>query len=139
VERTGDAVADVLVLGWASYVNATTNPNLYRAMFMDGPCDAAGAKVGLDTFERLVDGVRRCIASDRLDPADPVERATQLWAAAHGAVSLQLAGMLAEDLARDCVLTTARNLLQAFGDTPSALGRSVARAESRLADVPSPR
>src|SRR5437588_9466561 len=35
VEDTGDAVADLAVLGAAYYANGTTNPNLYRVMFME--------------------------------------------------------------------------------------------------------
>ena len=59
VELTGDAVADLVLLGWAYYSNGTTNPNLYRAMFMDGPVGEADAEVGRETFDQLVTGVRR--------------------------------------------------------------------------------
>src|SRR5688572_29989951 len=40
VEVTGDPVADYFVLGWAYFRNGTQDPNLYRAMFLDGPVDA---------------------------------------------------------------------------------------------------
>ncbi|MGH9210286.1 MAG: TetR/AcrR family transcriptional regulator [Acidimicrobiales bacterium] len=129
VDRSGDAAADLVALGWAYYVNGTTNPNLYRAMFMDGPCDEADATVGLDTFERLVDGVRRCVETGRFTSADPVELATQLWVAAHGVVSLELAGMLPPDQAMVSLRTISRNLLHAFGDSPAATGRSLPTTE----------
>ena len=132
VEHTGDPVADLVVQGWAYYLNGTTNPNLYRAMFMDRPCDDGEAEVGMDTFERLVDGVRRCIDGGRFDPAVALDLATQLWAASHGVVSLELSGMLPRERAVGSLLAMARNLLQAFGDSPAALGRSLARAEPRF-------
>src|SRR3954452_3546234 len=45
VDASGDPVGDLVLLGWAYYVNATTTPNLYRAMFMDGPVDESDAVV----------------------------------------------------------------------------------------------
>jgi AcrR family transcriptional regulator len=132
VEITGDAVADLFVLGWAYYVNATTNPNLYRAMFMDGPVDEADAEVGKDTFDRLVQGVERCIETGRFDPADPVELATQLWVTSHGVVALELAGMLPTDQALGCMGDMGRNLCVGFGDSPSAYARSLTRAQPRF-------
>lgn len=128
VDRTGDPVADLLALGWAYHVNGTVNPNLYRAMFMDGLARGkAEDGIGLDTFDRLVEGVRRCIESGRFDAADPVALATQLWATSHGVVSLQLAGLLPAEQAVECLRATCRNLLRAFGDSPAAVGRSLTR------------
>lgn len=115
VDRTDDALADLLALGWAYYANAIANPNLYRAMFMDWPCDEADAEVGRDTFERLVDGIRRCLDTGRFAAADPEDLATQLWAAEHGAVSLHLAGMLGADDTVACLRSIGANLFQAFG------------------------
>lgn len=135
VEKTGDAVADLVVLGWAYYLNATRNPNLYRAMFMDGPIDQADCDVGLDTFDRLVDGVRRCLDSGRFDQADPVELATQLWVTVHGVVTLQLARMLPAGRALRCMSDTCRNLCEGFGDDPGAYGRSFARTQPRLTEL----
>jgi len=132
VEDTGDPVADLAMLGAAYYLNATTNPNLYRVMFMEEPIDEADAAVGLDTFQRLVDGVRRCIDGGRFDPADPVELATQLWALAHGVVTLQLAHFLAPEQAVKTFSDAALGLVRAYGDDPRAAGRSLARARARL-------
>jgi AcrR family transcriptional regulator len=131
VATTGDPVADLCVLGWAYYRNAVENPNLYQAMFMDGPIDDADAGVGLDTFGQLVTSVQRGIDAGRLDPADPVRLATQLWALIHGLVTLELARLLSADRVIACIDDGARNLITAFGDDPHAFGRSLARAADR--------
>lgn len=133
VGTTGDAVADLMAQGAAYFLNGVTNPNLYRAMFMDHhePGDDGGEPIGLDTFEMLVDVVNRCIEAGRFDPADPVGLANQIWAMAHGVVTLRLAGMLSDDDSVACLRAGARNLLLAFGDSPAALARSVKRAEDR--------
>ena len=131
VASTGDPVADVWALGLAYYGNAIENPNLYQAMFMDGPVDEGDARVGLETFGQLVAAVRRCIDAGRFDPADPVGLATQLWALVHGLVALQLAHLLPADQALPCLAAGARNLMSAFGDDPRAVGSSIARAADR--------
>lgn len=131
VASTGDPVADVWALGMAYYGNAIENPNLYQAMFMDGPVDGGDAGVGLETFGQLVAAVRRCIDAGRFDPADPVGLATQLWALVHGLVTLQLAHLLPADRALPCLAAGARNLMSAFGDDPRAVGSSIARAADR--------
>jgi len=131
VAATGDPVADVWALGMAYYGNAIENPNLYQAMFMDGPVDAGDARVGLETFDQLVTAIRRCIDAGRFDPADPAGLATQLWAFVHGLVTLQLAHLLPEDRALACLAAGARNLMSAFGDDPRAVGSSIARAADR--------
>jgi AcrR family transcriptional regulator len=128
---TGDPVADVWALGMAYYGNAVENPNLYQAMFMDGPVDEADADAGLETFGQLVTAVQRCIDAGRFDPADPVGLATQLWALVHGLVTLQLARLLPPDRALSCLAAGARNLMTAFGDDARAVGSSIARATNR--------
>ena len=133
VTTTGDPIADLCVLGWAYYRNAIENPNLYQAMFMDGPIDDADAGVGLDTFGQLVTTVQRGIDVGRLDPADPVGLATQLWALIHGLVTLELARLLSTEQVLVCLDDGARNLITAFGDDPRAFGRSLARATDRSA------
>ncbi len=134
VRETDDPVADLAVLGSAYYVSATANPNLYRAMFLDGPLDEEDLGTGLDTFLHLVHGVARCVAAGRLpraDPADAAELAVELWALEHGLVTLQLAQLLppAQALAR--LATTVRSLLLAWGDDPEAYARSMAAALER--------
>lgn len=132
VEDTGDTVADLMLLGWAYYRNATTNPSLYRVMFMEQPVADDEAGVGLDTFERLVDGVRRCLAAGRFKEGEAVGLATQLWAVSHGVVTLQLAGMLDADTALATYADCTRALFGAYGDHPGALGRSIVRVRERI-------
>ena len=132
VERTGDSVADLCVGGWAYYLNGTTNPNLYRAMFMDKPIDEADAEVGRYTFQYLVDAVQRCIDAGRFDPGDAVQLANQFWAVSHGLVALELTELLAPADALGCLMAAGRNLILGAGDTPSAYARSLARSEPRF-------
>ena len=94
VKETKDPVADVTLLGAAYYLSATASPNLYRAMFLDGPVDEADVDTGLDTFMYLVKGIARCLEAGRFPRAsspEPADLALELWAITHGMVSLQLA------------------------------------------------
>jgi len=131
VESGDDPVADLTVLGWAYYRSATTSPHLYRVMFMEDPLDEIDAVVGRDTFDVLVQAVVRCVAAGRFDAADPVEPATQLWAVAHGLVTLELAGLMAPPQAIGHLVATAENLFRAYGDEPRVAARSVATARRR--------
>lgn len=118
VGTTDDPVADLGQLGVAYYVNAITNPNLYRAMFMEHPVDEADAGIGLDTFDQLVAGVQRAIDAGRFRRGDAVEMATQMWALAHGVVTLQLAHLLDPDRAQECMRAGGTNLLGSFAADP---------------------
>lgn len=126
-----DPLADLARLGWAYHDNALENPNLYRAMFMDP--EPAGDGIGLDTFEQLVAGVRRCLEAGRFSPADPYALALQLWSMAHGVVALQLSGLLDSTVARKTLHAAWRNLCLAFGDDPQKTDRSMARARRAAA------
>lgn len=131
VENGSDPVADLTVLGWAYHRSATNRPHLYRVMFMENPLDEIDARVGRETFDVLVQGVARCITGGRFDPADPMELATQLWAVAHGLITLELAGLMAQPQAISHLVATAENLYRAYGDDPRAAARSVAGARGR--------
>ncbi|HEV7759338.1 MAG TPA: WHG domain-containing protein [Acidimicrobiales bacterium] len=138
VEATDDPVADIIVLGWAYHVNATTNPNLYRVMFMErvvddvpGGIDHAD-RIDHSTFAMLVNGVARCLEAGRFHPAEPLALANQLWAVSHGVAALELAGILDPDEAVDCLEASGANLLSGFGDEGDQLSASVDRARSRM-------
>lgn len=135
VEETGDAVADLSLLGVAYTANAQTNPNLYRAMFMERPADEADAAVGSETFDQLLRAVERCVEARRFTQVTADELALQLWALAHGLIALHLAGMLTEADVFAGLAAGARNLFKAAGDDPRALGRSMATSGRRLAEV----
>ncbi|HEY3810042.1 MAG TPA: TetR/AcrR family transcriptional regulator [Acidimicrobiales bacterium] len=138
VHETSDPVADLAVLGRAYYISATENPNLYRAMFLDGPLDEEDLGTGLDTFLHLVDGVARCLAAGRLpaaSPSDPAELAVELWSLEHGLVTLQLAHLLPPAQALDRLASGARSLLLAWGDDPRAHARSIKSARRRVGEL----
>jgi AcrR family transcriptional regulator len=132
VEVTGDPVADYFVLGWAYFRNGTQNPNLYRAMFLDGPVDAEDVGMGVETFEHCLRAAQRCIDAGRFDAQDPLAIATQLWALLHGIVSLVLSHFLQEDQALQCLGDGGVNLFKAYGDDPRAVGRSFTRGRERV-------
>lgn len=132
VDNGDDPVADLTVLGGAYYCSATTSPHLYRVMFMENPLDETDADVGRDTFEVLVQGVARCITAGRFDPADAAQLATQLWAVAHGLITLELAGLMAPPQAIDHLVATVENLYRAYGDNPRSAARSATAARRRI-------
>jgi len=127
VAAGNDAVADLVRLGHEYHANARENPHLYRAMFMDLP-QPEEDDIGLDTFDLLVACVDRCQQTERFAGGDPVAKALQLWSGAHGVVALQLAGLLEDDLALVTLESSWRNLCLAFGDEPTRLDRSLAKA-----------
>ena len=134
VPETDDPVADLALLGLTYYERATAAPNLYRAMFLDGPIDAEDAATGLDTFMYLVNGIARCADAGILRAVadvDPAELAVEMWAATHGIVSLQLAHLLdgSEALAR--FRSMGGSLLKAWGASAESLGTSWVHVEER--------
>ena len=116
------------LLGRGYYDNATDNPHLYRVMFMEEPLDAADAAARSETFDLVVAGVRRCIASGRFGPADPADLATQFWAVGHGVVALELAHLLSPEEALRCSAGALLNLFTAYGDDRDAARQSILRA-----------
>ncbi|MGH3855736.1 MAG: TetR-like C-terminal domain-containing protein, partial [Pseudonocardiaceae bacterium] len=73
---------------------ALANPAMYRLMF-DFPVPGLYSSDAVRTaahaaFDRLVDAVRLGIATAHIQPGEPYEIAQRIWAACHGAVSLQL-------------------------------------------------
>ena len=89
-----DPLAALVRLGWAYRTFALAEPDLYTVMFGQdsalfdpGPEDV---RLALGTFEILVAAVSRCAEAGMLR-CDPQQGAWRIWAAAHGAVSLELA------------------------------------------------
>lgn len=109
----GDPIVELRELGGAYITNAFVNPHLYRFMFMEKPIDE-DPSVGLSTFERLVEGVGRCVAAGQFE-GDPWELARQLWAGVHGVVTLTLAGFLTRDEALATSFQMVVNMYAAFG------------------------
>jgi len=140
VKGTRDPMADLTLLGAAYYLSATSAPNLYRAMFLDGPVDEADVGTGLDTFIHLVDALARCLSAGRFPKAptsDPAELAVEVWSLTHGLVTLQLAGMLPQSQALEHLQSGSRSLFIAWGDESGRLKRSYDKAIKRLGELPS--
>ena|SRR5680860_105658 len=96
--RTEDPVADLVDLAFAYRANALANPHLYSVMF--GATSLGGYSlapeeraVGIYTFAVLSEAVARAMDAGRLRRGNPDLVAQQLWAAMHGYVMLELAGL----------------------------------------------
>ncbi|MDV6013955.1 TetR/AcrR family transcriptional regulator [Haloechinothrix sp. LS1_15] len=92
----GDPLSRLTAMGWAYRDNALANSAYYAVMFQRAipgftPSEEAYA-ASLRPLHALADAVARCIDTGVFAPADPLAAARVLWAAAHGAVSLELAG-----------------------------------------------
>jgi AcrR family transcriptional regulator len=135
VETTDDPVADLAMLGLAYYTSGTTDPDLYRVMFLEHPLDPNDQAIGWETFDSLVAGVQRCMASGRFKGEDAKGLATQMWAIAHGLITLELAGLLSPQEARNSLAAAALNLFTGSGDTPDAAATSLATASARARAV----
>jgi AcrR family transcriptional regulator len=131
LRESDDPVAHLAILGREYYEHAMSNPHLYRVMFMEQPLDDDDAAARSETFDILVAGVERCIASGRFAPANPTDLATQFWAVGHGVTTLQLAQLLSIEEALTCVSGALLNLFTAWGDDPDAARQSLLRARPR--------
>jgi AcrR family transcriptional regulator len=93
-----DPIGRIRDLSVAYRESALAEPHYYRVMFLgaipgyapSGDVLAAGDRV----FGYLVDAARVCIEAGVYRAGDPVAVAEVLWAAAHGVLSLELAGVL---------------------------------------------
>jgi AcrR family transcriptional regulator len=98
LERAGgdDPLARLAAVGQAYRANALANRAYYAVMFQRPiPGFEPSAQAYADSLQPLrilVDAVADCIAAGVFRPADPAHVAGVLWAAAHGAVSLELTG-----------------------------------------------
>lgn len=132
VGETDDPVADFLVLGWAYHLNATANPDLYRAMFLDGPIDAEDRETGLETFAVCMEATERCQEVGRFHAGDARARATELWAILHGLVTLEMAELIDDDAVVATLAAAATDLFRAWGDSADAVAASFEAARPRL-------
>jgi AcrR family transcriptional regulator len=135
VERTPDAVRDLMALGAGYVANALANPHLYRAMF-DAEAeleDPEGAAAG---FGELVACAARARDTGRFAPdCDPEAVATQLWATGHGLTMLALTGVLPREALAAHAPAVATALFVAAGDDEERCRRSVAAGWSFDADA----
>jgi AcrR family transcriptional regulator len=91
-----DPLGRLAAMGRAYRTNALANPAYYSVMFarpIPGfePSPQAYSE-SLRPLQLVVDAVADCVVAGVFRPVDPAHVARVLWAAAHGAVSLELAG-----------------------------------------------
>jgi AcrR family transcriptional regulator len=121
VPRTDDAITDLAGLGRAYLVNARQNPHLYAVMFGTAslgqyrPQTVDERERGRYTFDEMVETARRAVEQGRLRPAEPLAIASQLWAAMHGYVMLDVGGYFEHVLVPMLV-----SLLSGLGAHPDA-------------------
>jgi AcrR family transcriptional regulator len=101
VPHTDDPLQRLLALGRAYRENAIENPTYYGVMFgnaIPGFVPSAEALTeAAPTLQTLIDQVQICMDAGLLEPSDPQAVAEVLWAATHGAVSLELAGFFGDE------------------------------------------
>ena len=118
VPRSGDPVADLRDLGRAYRASALANPSYYGVMFgrtIPGfvPPPASRERAG-ETLTILVRAVAACVEAGAFRAEDPRAIAEVLWAAVHGAVSLELAGYARDPAAADRRFETATAAARAW-------------------------
>jgi AcrR family transcriptional regulator len=102
--RSDDPLRHLYDRAESYFENALANPNYYRVMFFDAipgfrPSEETLAKTWR-TFDALAEAVRACARAglfDREVAEEPREAALSLWSAAHGVVSLRIAGHLPDE------------------------------------------
>jgi AcrR family transcriptional regulator len=91
-----EPLARLAGLGRAYRMCALANRSYYAVMFarpIPGfDPSPEGYEVSLRPLRLLTDAVAECVAAGVFGPVDPAHAARVLWAASHGAVSLELAG-----------------------------------------------
>jgi AcrR family transcriptional regulator len=142
VEDRDDTIALATALARAYRAHALADRYYYGVMFQQVipgfvPSSSSLA-VGNATLGVLADAVREAIAAGVLVPADPNAVAEVLWAAAHGVVSLELAGHFPDpEVAADRYRTLTRAALAAFladpapGTDPPPIPRTPAMTSRR--------
>jgi AcrR family transcriptional regulator len=125
-----DPLAALIRLGSAYRSFALAEPDLYTVMFGRDSAlfdpDPEDVRLALGTFEILVTAVSRCVEAGLLR-CDPQQGAWRLWAASHGAVSLELAqgsapGSLGGPDAGETFGGLMRTLLTGLGADEASIG-----------------
>ncbi|MFE7397684.1 TetR/AcrR family transcriptional regulator [Streptomyces sp. NPDC057557] len=103
IERAADPLTHLNNLGTAYREHALAEPAYYRVMFeqtLPGFQPSAEALAVAETaFDASVEAVAACIDADIFPKGDATEISKIFWAAAHGAVSLEIAGHFPPELA----------------------------------------
>jgi AcrR family transcriptional regulator len=123
VDPPDDPIAMATALARAYRAHALADRNYYGIMFQRGipgfTPSAASLEAGNATLGVLEDAVREAIDAGILIPAEADAVAEVLWAAAHGVVSLEIAGHFPDpEVAADRYRTLTRAALAAFRAEP---------------------
>jgi AcrR family transcriptional regulator len=118
VPRSGDPLADLRDLGRAYRASALANPSYYGVMFgrpIPGfvPPPESREQAG-EALAILVRAVAACVGAGAFRAEDPRATAEVLWAAVHGAVSLELAGYVRDPAAAERRFETAAAAARAW-------------------------
>ncbi|MGY5137020.1 TetR/AcrR family transcriptional regulator [Streptomyces nigrescens] len=123
VPAAADPLTRLSNLGTAYREHALAEPAYYRVMFeqaVPGFRPSAEALAVAETaFEASTAAVTACIDSGAFRPGDAQEIAKILWAASHGAVSLEIAGHFPPDTAAHRYETLMKAVAQAFSARPA--------------------
>lgn len=123
VEPSDDPLEDLRRMAAAYLENARVDPHLYAVMF--GSASLGGYRlhdeeldVGLAAFGQLAGAVARAMELGALRRDDPAAVAGQVWAALHGYVMLELAGLhgVVDDPEQRLLWPMLTHLLDALGD-----------------------
>ncbi len=136
VRDTDDPVADLATLCATYRARALAQPHLYAVMFGAAPLGGhrrTGAEIDqvpVDTFQVCVRGVERAMDAGRFDTGDAFKTAGQVWSALHGAVMLEIAGMLqiVGDPFPEVMLPMFRTLFIGLGDDAERASASLLSA-----------
>jgi AcrR family transcriptional regulator len=129
-----DPLVELVRLGRAYRTYALAHPNFYEVMFGHSlasfqPQPPEDAELALATFDLLAASVGRAVA-DGLLAGDPHQVAWQIWAAVHGAVSLELAACRDSaapgDDAEDDYARLGRTVLIGLGAPPARVDAALA-------------
>jgi AcrR family transcriptional regulator len=144
IEPSDDPVADMALYGRAYRHNATSGEHVFSVMF--GGSSLAGfalseedRQYGRYTLSGVADCARRCIASERFRPEDPILVAHQMWLGVHGTVSIELGGYLIDPYDADrCFESQLVGLMVGAGDTPELAAESVTASRKLFGEGPWP-
>ncbi|GAB3884995.1 hypothetical protein GCM10027612_19610 [Microbispora bryophytorum subsp. camponoti] len=92
VQETADPVTDLMALCRAYRSNALANTSLYATMLGFTPT-SDDQRWGAQALQAPLSAIRRCLASGRFRPAEPLLLAHQAWCGVHGLVTLELGGI----------------------------------------------
>jgi AcrR family transcriptional regulator len=125
-----DQISELFELGFAYMIYAAENSHFYRYMFMERP-PGDDLEIGLETFARIVDTADRAVGSGRI-AGDPVEIARECWLVVHGAMSLQLVGILTWHQALASAEGALVDVVTGRGPRRDVVRRSMRSAKARM-------